>query len=261
MLWQVQGLPWWFSSKESACQCRRGWFSLWVGKIPWRRKWQPTSVFLPGESHEQRTVVGYSPWGHRESDMTDQLTFSSPTPSLNLPSLGRWLACMADTCPLRTTPVLRKGILEGLGSLPGKVDHCKKVKRWEKTIFHLSFLHKGSLSTLHWRNSRNVGTSRSHCHPWASASPRQVSLEIPKVCATQACLSEMSSSLLVIYFISWLYRQNIITIVFTLKRIRSRKRRPVDHMHWSRGYHAMLTWLLRQWSCSYHVLVTWLIMH
>ena len=42
-------------------------FSLWVGKIPWSRKWQPTSVFLPGESHEQRSLVGYSPWGHKES--------------------------------------------------------------------------------------------------------------------------------------------------------------------------------------------------
>ena len=41
-----------------------------VGKIPWRRKWQPTPVFLPGESHGQRSLVGYSPWGHKESDTT-----------------------------------------------------------------------------------------------------------------------------------------------------------------------------------------------
>jgi len=40
------------------------------GKIPWKRKWQPTPLFLPGESHGQRTLVGYSPWGFKESDMT-----------------------------------------------------------------------------------------------------------------------------------------------------------------------------------------------
>ena len=37
----------------------------WVGKIPWHRKWQPTPIFLPGESHGQRSLVGYSPWGHK----------------------------------------------------------------------------------------------------------------------------------------------------------------------------------------------------
>ena len=70
------GLPWWLSSKESTCQCRRHRFDPWVGKIPWRRKWQPTPVFLPGESHGQRSLGGYSPWGHKELDMTEQLTLS-----------------------------------------------------------------------------------------------------------------------------------------------------------------------------------------
>ena len=53
-------LPWWLSGKESACQCRRHGFDSWVGKIPWMRKWQPTTVFFPGESHGQRSLVGYS---------------------------------------------------------------------------------------------------------------------------------------------------------------------------------------------------------
>jgi len=60
--------------KESACQCRRTGFDLWVGKIPWKREWQPTPVLLPGEPHGQRIPVGYSPWGHKESDTTEQLT-------------------------------------------------------------------------------------------------------------------------------------------------------------------------------------------
>ena len=59
------------SGKEPACQCRRckrGWFSPWVRKIPWRRKWQPTPVFLPAESHGQWSLGGYCPWGIKESD-------------------------------------------------------------------------------------------------------------------------------------------------------------------------------------------------
>jgi len=39
----------------------------WVGKIPWRKKWQPTPAFLPGKSHEQRSLVGYSPYGSWKS--------------------------------------------------------------------------------------------------------------------------------------------------------------------------------------------------
>ena len=62
-------------------QCRRPGFDPWVGKIPWRRKWQPTPVFLPGESHAQRSLVGYSPWGHKESDTTERLTLSLFTPN------------------------------------------------------------------------------------------------------------------------------------------------------------------------------------
>ena len=59
--------------KKSAGPCRRCRFDPCVRKIPWRREWQPTSVFLPGESHGQRSLVGYSPWGRRESDTTERL--------------------------------------------------------------------------------------------------------------------------------------------------------------------------------------------
>ena len=49
----------------------------WVGKIPWRRKWQPTPGFLPGKSHGQRRLAGYSPWDHKELDVTEQQTLTS----------------------------------------------------------------------------------------------------------------------------------------------------------------------------------------
>ena len=67
------GFPTWLSGKESPCQCRRGRrlrFNPRVRKIHWRRKWHSTPVFLPGKSHGQRSLVGYSPWGYKESDMT-----------------------------------------------------------------------------------------------------------------------------------------------------------------------------------------------
>ena len=51
-------------------------FDLWIRKILWRRKWQPTVVFLPREFHRQRILVGYSPWSRKELDMTEQLTLS-----------------------------------------------------------------------------------------------------------------------------------------------------------------------------------------
>ena len=50
-----------------------------VGKIPWRRKWQPTPVFLLGESHGQRSLAGYSPWGRKELDRTERPTLSAFT--------------------------------------------------------------------------------------------------------------------------------------------------------------------------------------
>ena len=66
-----QCLPRWLSGKESACQCRRCGFSPWVRKIPWRRKWQPTSLFLTGKFHGQRSLAGYNPCGHKELDTTE----------------------------------------------------------------------------------------------------------------------------------------------------------------------------------------------
>ena len=57
-------------------QCGRPRFEPWVDKIPWRREWQPTPVLLPGEFHGQRSLAGPSPWGHKESDTTEQITYT-----------------------------------------------------------------------------------------------------------------------------------------------------------------------------------------
>ena len=68
------GLSRWLSGKEYTCQCRRHRFDPWVGKIQWRRKWQPIPVFLPEELHGQRSLAGYSPWGCKVLDTIERLT-------------------------------------------------------------------------------------------------------------------------------------------------------------------------------------------
>ena len=106
--WGQWGLPRWLIGKESACHRRRHGrhsFDHWVGKIPWRRKWQPTPVFSPGNSYGQRSLAGYSPWANKESGTTEHSTAAATgendfehsvvKASLSLPSRfdssrGRW---------------------------------------------------------------------------------------------------------------------------------------------------------------------------
>ena len=90
------GLPYSSDSKESACNSADlgliPGFNPWVRKIPWGRKWQPTPIFLPEESHGQRSLAGYSPWGLKELDMTEQLTHTSSD-----------VGCLPHTEDLRAT--------------------------------------------------------------------------------------------------------------------------------------------------------------
>ena len=110
----ILGLPRWDSGEESACQCwwyRRHGFDPWVRKIPWRRKWQPTPVFLPGESHGQRSLVGYSPWGRKESDMTERththkLRFKDSRRFDQCHTASKWLSLDSNTRNLALKSVL-----------------------------------------------------------------------------------------------------------------------------------------------------------
>ena len=65
---------WWLRWYKICPQCGRSGFDPWVRKIPWRSERQPTSVFLPGKSHVQRSLVGYSPWSLKELDTTERLS-------------------------------------------------------------------------------------------------------------------------------------------------------------------------------------------
>ena len=87
------GLPCWVSGRESACNAVDVGLIL-VGKIPWRRAWQPTPVFLPGESHGQRSLVGYSPSGRTESDMTE-VTKQQQHLKSSFPSSFLFLFCLS----------------------------------------------------------------------------------------------------------------------------------------------------------------------
>ena len=87
------GFPAGAGGKEPACQCRRHkrhGFDSWVGKIRWSRAQQPTSVFLPGESHGQRSLAGYSPWDRKESDTSEATLEDSKIkiPGFELPRLS-----------------------------------------------------------------------------------------------------------------------------------------------------------------------------
>ena len=73
----LTGLPWWLRQYRICLQDRTHDFDPWVRKIPWRRECRPTPIFLPGEFHGQRSLVGYSPCGHKELDMTERLSTHS----------------------------------------------------------------------------------------------------------------------------------------------------------------------------------------
>ena len=100
-------LPWGLVLSHTHLQCGRCRFDPWVGKIPWRRTWQPTPVFLPGESHGQRSLVGYGPWDRKESDMTERLILSlhcHPGKRTDFPFSNLGLGDPRDPCPQQLCP-------------------------------------------------------------------------------------------------------------------------------------------------------------
>ena len=91
--------------KTICLQCGRPGFDPWVGKIPWRRQWQPTMILLPGKSHGRRSLVSYSTWDCKESDTTERLlsfsVYLNPFPNLAftfrfLPSTNKMLGLWGD---------------------------------------------------------------------------------------------------------------------------------------------------------------------
>ena len=111
------GLPWWLRGLSFCLHCGRPGFDPWVGKIPWWRQWHPTPVFLPGKSHGWRSLVGYSPWGCKASDMTEQLHFTSLQRTfwtflvakwmgIHLPMQGTWVRSLVQEDPPGSRKIL-----------------------------------------------------------------------------------------------------------------------------------------------------------
>ena len=103
-LLKTSWLPRWHSGKEYTCQrrrCKRHGFSFWVERMPWRRNWQPTPVLLPGEFHGQSNLVGYSSWGHKDSDTTEHMdmTEHTQTHTLNMFKRGFMFVCFFIKSP------------------------------------------------------------------------------------------------------------------------------------------------------------------
>ena len=91
-----QGFSLWLRSKKPACQCRRLPCGPWIRKILWRRKWQSTSVFLPGKSHGQRSLGGYDPWGHITTEWLNNNTWFLKRNVLSFP---RCIQCLKAIFP------------------------------------------------------------------------------------------------------------------------------------------------------------------
>ena len=102
------GLPRWLSGKELACQCRRCrrlTFHPWVGKIPWRRAWLPTPVFLLGDPHRQRSLEGCSPQGCKGLDVTKHNATAPSCGDVPCLSMVRILPhCSCSTNPISFAP-------------------------------------------------------------------------------------------------------------------------------------------------------------
>ena len=101
-------------------QCRRPGFNPWVRKIPRRRGWQPTPVFLPGESHGQRNLVAYSPWSHKELD---------PTKWLNTFFCFKEAGTLLDILKGIQCPVFRAAFAFWLN-----IKRAKQTRRWIKPL-------------------------------------------------------------------------------------------------------------------------------
>ena len=126
------GLPSSSAGKESACNARDQ-SDPWVGKIPWRRERLPAPVLLPGEVHGQRSLVGSSPWGHKELDVTEQLSLFHtvhPAPAPRWHSLVPFLrdrpssstrrtdVPLCSACRARAQPCVEASCAPGPGGTP-----------------------------------------------------------------------------------------------------------------------------------------------
>ena len=144
-----QMLPWCLNGKESFWQCRRYGLHPWVGKIPWRRRWQPTPEFFPGKAHGRRSLAGYRVWGckrvrhnlatkqqqQQSKYLIDEL-WSKPTIPLLLLLLSRvWLCATPQTAAHQAPPSLAFSRQEHWSGLPFPSPlHESEKWKWSRSV-------------------------------------------------------------------------------------------------------------------------------
>ena len=171
----LKGLPCWLIGKESTCQCRRCEFDLWVGrrcefdlwvrKISWRRKWQPTPVFLFGKSHGRRSLVGYSTWGHQELDTAEWLNNNNNAFKDTLHGYGLtfMLLNVFICCGVSHHKIPHTGWLETAGTY---FLTNLETQVQDQSVGRFGFSKPLSL-VCRWLSSHSVLTGSSLCvHPW-----------------------------------------------------------------------------------------------
>ena len=115
-------------------------FDPWVGKIPWSREWQPTPVFLPGTSHGQRSLVGYSPWGHKsQTRLSNWTTTAKKTTNFYWETYRKSLQIRSKFSLLGIFDIAREHDLKMNWSMKCQIKFCriKKKIQWNKTKVYL----------------------------------------------------------------------------------------------------------------------------
>ena len=161
-IWGLFSLHIWFYEWKKVVQMvknlpamQRPRFNPWVEKIPWRREQLPTPLFLPRESQGQRSLVGYSPWGCKESDTTERLTLSISI-SLVPSQQGTTPISRQTESPRETHPQLfpfwqeSQSIVDHNSFLPLSHNaHWYSIVKWETELREIN-LHQRPINTIDW---------------------------------------------------------------------------------------------------------------
>ena len=172
---------------KNCLQCRRPRFYPQLGKIPWRRKWLPTPVFLPGESHEQRSLTGYSAWGHRVG-LNLGTKQSQPTKGAKGNSLGKKQKKMTHKSKPKTTATCREPaycILSAYCIVSAALSTASSFRIWNSSTRILSLLGASVRHSTHDKGHEEGGSAYAKVGSSLRSPPGNSRASTPK---TRVCL-------------------------------------------------------------------------